>query len=383
VRVDEQGGNLIYSASVDDHERVQEYLTQLRHGRPLVVMQLYIWEVVLNKENATGINWSSFSLGKFSALGEKVLMSGSTAFSSITSPGVSLGATLTGLVDAETVLKFLATKGLVQTISNPQLTFVSGSSAVFRVGGEKRYISQVGELTSSVSGSNSSLGSNTVSTDSIETGLTVTINGSFESGVISAYLSVELQDIISLNETETQGMTIDLPETSERTVETSLRVRPGDNLVLAGLVTSRDENGREGVPTFLGTIPSYSSDTLKNTELVLLVKPSVVMFADTPEESENAQRAREQKEKKKDYLLDAVVIDKNGAQKLKIPDYQLKEEESKRKEDMAPFAEERKQVPLYQSSLPEEPPVDKNLIQRGFSYAFDDLLEPFDESKGR
>ncbi len=66
-----------------------------------------------------------------------------------------------------------------------------------------------------------------------------------------------------------------------------LRIRPGDNLVLAGLQTSRDERNREGFPTggTGGTAPMYSSNKLTNSETVILVKPSVVFFSD-----ENSRR---------------------------------------------------------------------------------------------
>lgn len=281
-RVDTHGGNLIYTTDVEGQERVREYLERLRHGRPLIVMQLYIWEVTLNHNNATGINWSSFSFPKIGGSGQNLLLSGLTGFTDIASPGVSLGAKLSGKVNAQGILKFLATQGQVQTISNPQLTFISGSNADFRVGGKQRYISQVGQVTNSVSTSSSTLGTNTVSTDSLDTGLSVGVNGSFENGVISAILSVSLQDVVSLNPTSTeQGVTIDLPETTERKVETTLRVRPGDNLVLAGLVSSRDDDSRDHIPLPFGArLTTQSTDKLKNSELVILVKPSVVVFND-------------------------------------------------------------------------------------------------------
>ncbi|HBM91289.1 MAG TPA: hypothetical protein DD400_05395 [Rhodospirillaceae bacterium] len=398
VRLDEHGGNLIYTADVEGHERVQEYITHLRHGRPLIVMQLYIWEVVLNKANSTGINWDTFSVGNFKALGQNITsLGGSTAFSSIASPGVSLGATLTGLVDANTVLEFLATKGIVQTISNPQLTFISGSDAVFRVGGEKRYISEIGEA-SSVSGSSSGSSANTVSTESLETGLTVSINGTYENDVISAYLEIDIQDLVSLNETEMEdGRIIDLPETSERKVETTLRVRPGDNLVLAGLVTSRDEDDREGLPTFFGSIPTYASDVMKNTELVLLVKPSVVKFADVEDVQEEDKRqvtSRKRSPEKnsiEELMLDAVVVDKDGARVVRMPELAIQLDYRKEIEVDKPFFStsniilERaaRAAPSLPSSNEDETFVDKNLLQRGFSYAFEDLLAPSYAQEGR
>lgn len=377
--IDTQGGNLIYTTDVTGYEQVHLYLDQLRHGRPLVVMQLYIWEVSLEKDHATGINWSSFSFPKFGGNNESGVISGLTGFTDVATPGVSLGAKIAGKVSADTVLKFLSTQGQVQTISNPQLTFVSGSNADFRVGGKQRYISEVGNGTSSVSGSTTTTSSNTVSTASIDTGLTVNVGGVYESGIISAVLDLALQDVISLNQTTTQnGMTIDLPETSERKVTTSLRVRPGDNLVLAGLVTSRDSNDRDGVPFFGHQLDAYAKDTFKNTELVILVKPSIVLFTEAPE-------APAPKKARKDVApIDAVVIDKDGSKPFKIPEApvqptslspQAQMPVATKPELMVPAAQ-TVALPVVPDSRDDGPPVDKSMLQRGFSHAFDELQQP-------
>ncbi|MFA6280676.1 MAG: hypothetical protein WC612_07830 [Bdellovibrionales bacterium] len=385
ARIDLQGGNLLYTTDVDGQEQVKEYLYSLRHGRPLVVMQLYIWEVVLNKDRAAGVNWRSFSLEKMGTKAENILLSGTTGFASLASPGVSLGATFSGKVDAESVLQFLSTQGQVQTISNPQLTFVSGSSADFRVGGKQRYISQVGTNSSVAGTTSSTTSSNTVSTDSIDTGLKISVGGSFESSIISASLDLELQDVISLNPTTMEnGTTVDLPETSERKVTTSLRVRPGDNLVLAGLVSSRDTNDRDGVPLPFGaSLNAYGRDQLKNTELVILVKPSVVVFADSEEEpAATAPAKKTKKTASKPIEQDAIVIDKDGAQTMALP---ISPSSSSSFDPLPPAKPELmvKEEPLPQplSQAMAEPvadgaPVDKRLMQRGFSHAFDEMLSP-------
>jgi len=382
VKIDQQGGNLLYTTDVEGYEHVREYLNQLRHGRPLIVMQMYIWEVALSKDKATGINWKSFSIGKIGSNVENVALSGATAFSSVASPGVSLGAKLTGKLTADTVLQFLATQGQVQTVSSPQLTFVSGSNAEFRVGGKQRYISQVGTL-SSVSGSTSgSSSSNTVSTDSIDTGLKVTVGGALDSGVISAVLDLEIQDVVSLNPTVmTNGTTVDLPETAERKVTTSLRVRPGDNLVLAGLVSSRDTNDRDAIPLPFGVrLTTFGHDQVKNTELVILVKPSVVMFASAADEDKASLKKTMRADEGRGPAQQAVMIDKDGSQPINLPPVTAQpvalQPASSRPELMVPS-----QPALALPELPATPeqegsPVDKRMLQRGFSHAFDELQSP-------
>ena len=424
AKVDEQGGNIIYTTDVEGQERVRGYLEQLRNNRSLVVMQLYIWEVTLNKENGAGINWSQFNLQQIGTKAQNALLSATTGFTSLAtsaaSPpvgGMSLGATFSGHVDATSVVQFLATQGQVQTISNPQLTFVSGSGAEFKVGGQKYYISQVGQSTSSTvsgsSASNNSIGTSSVQTASLDKGLSVTIGGAYESGVISAVLELALEDVVSLNPTTTQGITIDLPETTQRKLSTSLRVRPGDNLVLAGMVSSKDTNDRQGIPIpFGGHLPTYNDDQLQNSELVIMVKPSVVLFADAGKNDPSKTKKKPVPAKAAAPApavaleTDAVVIDKDGAKPMDLSDVVLLKNETEQPTSLQPQATAPEDATPSEASLephvriggePAKPTpdagqdlgkmpskdgamVDQQLLQRGFSHAFDGLKD--DSAKG-
>lgn len=58
-------------------------------------------------------------------------------------------------------------------------------------------------------------------------------------------------------------------------------MRPGDNVVLAGMTSSRDDLARDrfNVPVLDG-VPLRSVNTAQNRELVVLLKPSLVFFSD-------------------------------------------------------------------------------------------------------
>ncbi len=394
VELDEQGGNIIYTADVDGEERVSQYIEQLRNGRPLVVMQLYIWEVTLNKENSEGVNWTQLSIPKLGGLTDNIALSApASTLTSVATGGVSLGAITAGKISANVVATFLATQGRVQSISNPQITFVSGSSAHFMAGGNQNYISQVGQLVtaSNVSGtssanSNNGIGTNTVSTATITTGLKVDVSGAYETGVIFANLDLSLTNLTSLQSVDTgAGTSIQLPTTSDRKVSTIIRVRPGDNLVMAGMVTSNDNTTSNGVPLPADAkVPLYGDETLANNELVIMVKPSVVLFSDKAA-NEEAKKAEESKP-----LPDAVVIDKDGAKALAIPQgpatpqpVSLLSEPAAVKPELmvsAPDAVSLLSTPIAPSE--DGAPVDRRLMQRGFSHAYDDLLQPASSDPG-
>ncbi|MDR3448560.1 MAG: hypothetical protein P4M15_02205 [Alphaproteobacteria bacterium] len=391
AQIDEQGGNIIYNASVGAEDRVSQYLGQLRTGRPLVVLQMYIWEVELDRENAEGINWSQLNIKSGSKSIQDVNLASNLTSAASAAGSVSLGAVTSGIISASAVASFLSTKGRVQTISNPQLTFVSGTSAELKVGGTQRYISQVGTLTntSNVSGTGSSSNSNTnsstntVSTDSIDTGLTIDVAGAYENGVVFANLEVSLKNLVSLNPTNSGGGTIDLPQTTDEKMNTVLRVRPGDSLVLAGLVTSADTEQSQGLPTGGDSaIPMYGDKKRQNHELVIIVKPSIVLFSDQPSVEEAAKKKAAAKP-----LPDALVIDKDGTRKLALPQPLgvaavsapqpvAVKPEPVTAETLAPLP------PAPVSGGDDNAPVDKRLMQRGFSHAFDQLLQPAGMSQG-
>ena len=104
--------------------------------------------------------------------------------------------------------------------------------------------------------------------------LTVNIDGAYESGIVLANMELTLQNLVKIDPVDTGSTQIGLPITSDCKVSTVIRVRPGDNLVLAGLVTSRDTNDRQRIPLPFGLeLPGYANDQMENNELVILVKP--------------------------------------------------------------------------------------------------------------
>ena len=395
-QVDDQGGNIVYTTTVDGEDRVSQYLAQLRTGRPLIVLQMYIWEVTLTRENSQGINWSQLNINNGDS-SVRTNLASNLSSAATTAGSVSLGAVTTGIISASAVASFIATKGQVQTISNPQVTFVSGTSAELKVGGTTNYISQVGTLTSATNNTSGTAGSsnaaanastNTVSTSSIDTGLTIDVAGSYESGVVFADLAVALKNLVSLNPTSSGGGTIDLPQTTDEKMNTVLRVRPGDSLVLAGLVTSADTRTSQGLPTSEDSaLPLFGDAQKNNHELVMIVKPSIVLFSD---KAATVEAERKQNSK---ALPDAVVIDKDGSRALAIPQPKvtgasgapqslaatvpvLPTPVANKPELMLndPQAASMQNVSI--SPGDDNAPVDKRLMQRGFSHAFDQLLQP-------
>ncbi len=262
--------SIIYEATNRTSRLAERYFQRVRGSTALIVFEVYIWEVGLNSDNATGIDWKQLeSLGKF--------------FSGIDIPGgtgaaftpISIG--LPSMTDkpalgSDDVLQFISNYGAVKTISQPQMTVLSGATASLRAADTVNYVSSLTRSTDN--------GETTVSTstDSVDTGFTLTISSVWDSATIYANVDIELQDFRGFQDFDADGTTLQLPETTERELSTQIRIRPGDSLLIAGLVRESDQFDKSG-PGFNEPIfPTSRSSTVSNTELVFMLKPRVIVY---------------------------------------------------------------------------------------------------------
>ncbi len=279
--VDNTTRSIIYSASHRTNQRATNYFERLRSNTALIIFETQIWEVNLSNRNQTGVDWSAFTIDA----GDVAL--NLTRDASPTIAGAfGVGATYTsGDLTFDGVFDFLSTQGAVKTVSQPQITVLSGSEATMRIGNTRQYIS---EVTSNEGFSDTD--NLSVETSTLETGLTIKIASAWDNSTVYGNLSIELQDLINLESVDVGNTSIQLPETSERIIETRIRVRPGDAILIGGIVTERDDFDKEG-PGFSNPLISTKRTTdASNTELVYMMRPRVVIYTDHApiEESQSA-----------------------------------------------------------------------------------------------
>lgn len=260
---------IIYEASNRTSALAERYFQRLRANTALIVFEVYIWEVSLDAENATGINWEKIdTFGKFNM--------------SFDIPGgvpagfnpISIGLPTTGDValGAGDVLQFISGHGAVKTISQPQITVLAGSEATLRAADTTNYVSSLSR--------SSDNGEVTVSTetDSVDTGFTLTISSNWDNATIYGSIDISLQEFQGFQNFDADGTVLQLPQTTERELTTQIRIRPGDSLLIAGLVRESDEFDTSGPGFSRPIIPTSRSVTTNNTELVFLLKPRVIVY---------------------------------------------------------------------------------------------------------
>lgn len=284
--IDASTRTIIYQANQRNADMAVRYFQRMRSSTAMIVFETYIWEVSLNSGNSTGINWSHLeSFGKFNT---GISFSGDVG-PNFTNP-ISIGIPTTsniagpgGVLSATEVFKFLSQFGAVKTISQPQITVLSGSKATLRAADRQNYVANITETIDSGQSSTS------VSTSSVDTGFRLEIQSAWDNATVYANIDIALTDVQQIEDFAFSsgggGSTqIQLPKTTEREVTTQVRIRPGDSLLIAGLVRETDNLSSSG-PGFMSPIlPTSRAIESRNLELVFLMRPRVIVYTSPEEE---------------------------------------------------------------------------------------------------
>jgi hypothetical protein len=285
---------LIYEATSRTSKLAERYFQRLRANTALIVFQVYIWEVTLDTGNATGISWEGISkIGEYASGID--IPGGATG---LDSTPISIGLPTKNQVDLTSgdVLDFISEYGAVKTISQPQITVLSGADATLRAADTTNYVSS---LSRSVDDGEVTVSSET---DSVDTGFTLTISSNWDNATIYSDIDIQLQEFRGFQTFDfDENTTIRLPETTEREVNTQVRIRPGDSLLIAGLVRESDQFDKSGPGFSEPIIPTSRSTIINNRELVFLLKPRVIVYTD------DADRRRLEAENKVVNPIDSAV----------------------------------------------------------------------------
>ena len=259
---------IIYEATSRTAELAERYFQRVRASTALIVFEVYIWEVSLDNANSTGVNWSEIeSFGKFSS---QVTIPGSVGANF--NP-ISIGLPTTGdAANVSDVFEFISTFGAVKTISQPQITVLSGAEATLRAADTVNYVSSLTRSTDD--------GETTVSTetDSVDTGFTLSIASTWDNATVYGIIEINLEEFRGFQNFDADGTVLQLPETTERELSTQVRIRPGDSLLIAGLVRENDEFDKSGIGFDTPFLPTSRTGGVSNTELVFLLKPRVIVY---------------------------------------------------------------------------------------------------------
>ncbi|EOW9220271.1 pilus (MSHA type) biogenesis protein MshL [Vibrio cholerae] len=289
-----QAGVLTLRAYPDEIRQVNEFLgiSQQRMHRQ-VILEAKILEVTLSDGYQQGINWSKAfsSNGAGYNIGSGTITQDSSG-NPITSalPGLdAIGSLLGGQSNVvissgsfDAVISFMATQGDLNVLSSPRVTASNNQKAVIKVGTDEYYVT---DLSSVVGTGDNAQASPDITLTPFFSGISLDVTpqiddqGNVLLHVHPAVIEVEQQTkIITYN---SQEITLPLARSSIRESDSVIRAKGGDVVVIGGLMKTNTIERVSKVP-FLGDVPGLGnlfrniSNQTQKTELVILLKPTVV-----------------------------------------------------------------------------------------------------------
>ncbi|MBU2619879.1 MAG: type II and III secretion system protein [Proteobacteria bacterium] len=265
-------------------EKIAVYLDNLKTELyRQISIEAKIVEVSIDNTENRGIDWTNFLTGKnidFTLFGPNgIIYDAETANSG--GRVVSKVALAAGANPFSLALNFLDTQGDTNVLANPKLSIMNGQPGLITAGDSVKYIDKV---ESRVDGTTGAV-TYTVTTATLMSGIGMSVIGTIMDNDEIILTLTPVTSKLEGNEVEYingWGGVIGVPRIKLREMNTTVRIKSGQVVVVGGLIDNAESNiGSNKVP-FLGDIPiignlfSHSAKSTKRSELVIMLQPKIL-----------------------------------------------------------------------------------------------------------
>ncbi len=313
VVVTPHSGVVVVRALPRELRAVDAYLraTRLAVERQ-VMLEAKIVEVTLSDAYQSGINWAAFrnsgpdlavgQIGTGSALGTR----GSTLSSgglTVDAPGraITSGGSLLGLAagtpagavfglalqtsNFAALLQFLESQGSLQVLSSPRLATINNQKAVLKVGTDEFFVTNV--TTTTTTTGTSSQQSPSVTVQPFFSGIVLDVTPQIdESNNIILHIHPSVSEVSESTRVIDLGgliaeIRLPLAKSTVSETDTIVRVTDGNIVAIGGLMSVDIRDNRGGIPGVreggLGDLARNTSRSVRKKELVILIKPTIIL----------------------------------------------------------------------------------------------------------
>lgn len=308
VSANNRSGLVTFRADKETYKNIAAFLRDFEINRDLIIYDAWIYEVQLSDAKKAGIEWDELS----KELGETLNLSlnsglgatGSvgTGASAVDLPGAGdmlrgaggitlgvMGNPGAWVIDA--VFQFLNGQGEAKTLAQPTISVIGGREATVFVGESVAYINELritdtDDEDDDSDDTSGSLDSTDVKTRKLKTGIRFGITGDVTNGVVDTDIGLSFVELLSLSQINLAEWVLQLPRTAERSLNTTVRARPGDVIMLGGLIYDRGTRSEDSL--MLADIPLKAEAESTRTELVMMLRPRLVKFRPDADAIEHA-----------------------------------------------------------------------------------------------
>jgi general secretion pathway protein D len=312
IVADEVTNSLVVLATKKDYADIREVLRRLDVVPRQVLIEVLVAEVTLGDDMKFGVEFAAADLSRNNALGritgESATSTNNSNDNSTTTSQASIfdlgaaignrsadivplpGSGLFGVISDNrnfaVVMNAAAGKNKLKVLSAPHIMTADNHEAHILVGNEVPIVTTQSNSTLTTTNGTSNILQNIQYRD---TGVILTVLPQVNSeGLVNMQIRQEVSQVASAT---TGG--IQSPTFSTRESETTVVVQSGETIVIGGIIDDTVDRSRTGIP-FLMDIPvvgrafRVESDTVRRTELIVLLTPHVVRDR---QESRNATEA--------------------------------------------------------------------------------------------
>ncbi len=252
-----------------------------------VMIEAKIVEVTLNDESREGVNWKFIGakIGEFALEGQQAFLN------PLVSPAASTTTAITGTpffrifggnknIDINnTFIDLLRTYGKVETISNPKIATLNNQRAIIKVTTQDVYFET--EQTANSGSANPTI---TSTAKFVDVGLTLDVTPQVDD---KGNIILSVHPIMSerVSDVTAPGIGTPVPVLDVREVDTIVKVREGETIVIGGLIKNKKATTDTGTK-WLMDIPvikylfKLNEKEISKSELVIFLTPRII-YGDT------------------------------------------------------------------------------------------------------
>lgn len=285
VTVNPVAGLVVVYAAPRELKQVERYLDMVQNSMDRqVILEAKILEVNLNNEFQMGINWKLFgaTLSSADLLGALSLVN--VEDFSVDTYKIDINWSPK---DFTTTIKALETQGNVQVLSSPRVTAMNNQSAAIKVGFDEFFVTNVSQNQNIVTSSLVTQPMLNVNLTPFFSGITLDVTPQIDA---NGQVTLHIHPAISLVKDQrkvidlgNQGGVLNLPLASStiRESDTIVHAKNGQVVVIGGLMQDTTAEGVAQLPwfgnvPFLGTLVRATKQNSQKSELVILLRPTIV-----------------------------------------------------------------------------------------------------------
>ncbi len=266
ITADEVNNSVIVSAPREQFRMIERTIKEMDTSPVQVAIEATIAEVTLKNDLQYGVQYyfrdhagSSLSLTNGTSI---VPAPATPGFNAILGPSTS----------PRLIINALRSLTEVKVLSSPSLVVVNNQIATLEVG------DQVPITTRQVTATDNATAPTINSVDYRDTGVILKVLPRVAAdGAVNLEVEQEVSNVVGASSSNSSTSDTLTPTISQRRIRSAVSVMSGQTIVLGGMIGSRQEKTKSGLP-FLGEIGrSLNTDTGgTNTEIIVFIRPQVI-----------------------------------------------------------------------------------------------------------